>query len=331
MTTAELNVTTLIGALKEDNEEMQQVMKKIQSISMQSKILSLNSGIEAARAGEAGRGFAVVAKEIDKFATSSMKASKESEGIIQRMQEKANEIIAVRTVDVAFDTMDKIERNLFERHCDVQAWATFDAVKNVAIDASSAHQYAANNFLKHTLDIYEVYFELMVVNVDGDIVSTAKNHQLIGQNMATHDWFQQVIKTNKPYVTDLYYSDTIHAHTINYSSPICDDHGKMVGVMSTRFNWQYVMEIIQRANLGEQSFLYIVNEAGTVIASKDANDILSKSLSNYRTVQISISGTRTSGYDIEHHELIAFSKSEGYNSYKGKGWMAVVIEKIREK
>jgi methyl-accepting chemotaxis protein len=86
MTTAQLNVTTLIGDLKEDNEEMQQVMKKIQSISMQSKILSLNSGIEAARAGEAGRGFAVVAKEIDKFATSSMAASKESESIIQRMQ-----------------------------------------------------------------------------------------------------------------------------------------------------------------------------------------------------------------------------------------------------
>lgn len=108
---------------------MQNVMKKIQRISTQSKILSLNSGIEAARAGEAGRGFAVVAKEIDQFATTSMDASKESERIITRMQSKANEIIAVRTVDVAFDTIDKVERNLFERNCDVQAWATFDAIK----------------------------------------------------------------------------------------------------------------------------------------------------------------------------------------------------------
>lgn len=327
--TKDLNVTALIGDLKEDNEEMQHVMKKIQSISMQSKILSLNSGIEAARAGEAGRGFAVVAKEIDKFATSSMSASKESENIIQRMHEKANEIIAVRTVDVAFDTMDKIERNLFERHCDVQAWATFDAVKNVAGDASPEHQYAANNFLKHVLKIYEVYFELMVVNLDGDIVSTAKDAGLIGQNMATHEWFQRVVQTNKPYVTDLYYSDTIRAYTINYSSPIYNDNGQLVGVMSTRFNWQYVMEIVQRANLGEGSFLYIVNKTGTVIASKDANDILTKSLSQYESVKRAISGTRDSGYEIEHNDLIAFSKSEGYNSYKGKGWMAVVIETIR--
>lgn len=117
--------------MKADNEQMQNVMKKIQRISTQSKILSLNSGIEAARAGEAGRGFAVVAKEIDQFATTSMDASKESERIITRMQSKANEIIAVRTVDVAFDTIDKVERNLFERNCDVQAWATFDAIKNI--------------------------------------------------------------------------------------------------------------------------------------------------------------------------------------------------------
>ncbi|WP_154647382.1 hypothetical protein [Kurthia massiliensis] len=39
--TTDLNVSALISDLKQDNEQMQQVMKKIQSISMQSKILSL--------------------------------------------------------------------------------------------------------------------------------------------------------------------------------------------------------------------------------------------------------------------------------------------------
>lgn len=325
-TTTELNISTLIEELKEDNHEMQKVMQKIQSISMQSKILSLNSGIEAARAGEAGRGFAVVAKEIDKFATSSMEASKSSEDIIQRMHNKANEIIAVRTVDVAYDTIDKIERNLFERNCDAQAWATFSAVKNVVKNHSIENQRIANQFLAHTLKIYEVYFELLVVDLTGHVVATAKNHQLIGEDLSGHEWFEQVIKTNQPYVTDLYYSKTIQAHTMNYSSPIQDDTGKTIGVMSTRFNWQYVMEIIERANVGQDSSLYIINKDGIVIASKDATDILKKDLAHYATVQKSIRGIEKSGYQMERNELVAFSVSQGYNAYKGKQWCAIVVE-----
>ena len=158
-----LNVSTLMNELKFENREMQNVMQKLQKISMQSKILALNSGIEAARAGEAGRGFSVVAEEINKFAAASMDASKESEEIIKSIQQKANEIIAVRTVDIAYDTIDKIDRNLFERNCDVQAWATFDAVKNVIANPTLETREEAQALLKNIYEIYEVYFELLVV------------------------------------------------------------------------------------------------------------------------------------------------------------------------
>ena len=103
-----LNVSVLMNELKQDNRKMENVMNNIKDISMKSNILALNSGIEAARAGEAGRAFSVVAKEIKKFAEDSLNSSKESETIIKSIQNKANEIIALRTVDIAFDTIDKI-------------------------------------------------------------------------------------------------------------------------------------------------------------------------------------------------------------------------------
>ncbi len=326
----ELNVSSLIGDLKADNEEMQQVMKKIQNISMQSKILSLNSGIEAARAGEAGRGFAVVAKEIDKFATTSMEASKESERIINRMHTKANEIIAVRTVDVAFDTMDKIERNLFERNCDVQAWATFEAIQNVVKKTNRENQQKAHQFLNHIHRIYEVYFELIVVDLNGEVVATAKNQQLIGEQMDKQTWFKEVKNTNQPFVTDLYYSEMIQAYTMNYSSPIHDEAGKIIGVLSTRFNWTYVLDILNRANLGEHSLLYIVNKEGVIIASNDDNDFLKKDLNTYETVKNALRYSNGTGYELERNQLVAYSRSEGYNNYKGKGWYAIVIENINK-
>lgn len=323
-----LNVSTLMNELKYQNKEMQTVMQKLQKISLQSKILALNSGIEAARAGEAGRGFSVVAKEINKFAAASMDASKESEEIINSIQQKANEIIAVRTVDIAFDTIDKIDRNLFERNCDVQAWATFDAVKNAVLDPTAETKQAAQALLKNIYEIYEVYFELLVVDLNGSILVTAKNQSEVGKSMADREWFKETVANNDVYVTDMYYSEVVQGYTMGYSCPIRDQSGNVIGVLSTRFNWDFIYDIIDNVKIDERSNLYLINKEGIVIASKDRENILSKNLNNMKAVNQIISGADTRGYVIENNQICAYCLTEGYNAYKGKGWSVIVVESI---
>ncbi len=70
-------------------EDAYQVIKSIQDIANQSKILGLNASIEAARAGEYGKGFAVVANEIKRMA----EQSKDSSVNIIQFLEKVNEAI----------------------------------------------------------------------------------------------------------------------------------------------------------------------------------------------------------------------------------------------
>lgn len=323
-----LNVSSLMNKLKYENREMQRVMQKLQKISLQSKILALNSGIEAARAGEAGRGFSVVAKEINNFAAASMDASKESEEIIKSIQQKANEIIAVRTVDVAYDTIDKIDRNLFERNCDVQAWATFDAVKNVISNPTPETRKEAQALLKNIYEIYEVYFELLVVDLDGNIIVTAKNQSEVGKSMANREWFKETITNNDVYVTDMYYSEIVQGYTMGYSCPIRDEHGHVMGVFSTRFNWDFIYDIIDNVKIDESSQLYVINKEGIVIASKDRENVLSKNLSDMKAVQNVTSGKDNRGYVIENNQICAYCLTEGYNAYKGKGWSVIVVESI---
>nr|WP_272506160.1 methyl-accepting chemotaxis protein [Natronobacillus azotifigens] len=318
-----------MSELKQDNHEMQQVMKKIQDISRKSNILALNSGIEAARAGEAGRGFAVVANEIKSFSSESFSASKESEELIGKIQTKANEIISVRTVDIAFDTIDKIDRNLFERNCDVQAWATFDAVKQSLINPNPETKQDAEKLLKNIYDIYEVYYDFLIVDTNGKIVVSAQNEDQVGKDMANRKWFRETIETNSVYVTDMYYSEVVDGYTMGYSSPIHNDEGELIGVFTTRFNWEFIYDIIESVKLGDQSMLYLVNQEGFVIASTDRKGTLEKNLNHLEAVQKVLGNEETRGFTVEEDHIYAYCLTKGYNAYKGKGWFVVVAEPVQ--
>lgn len=323
-----LNVSVLMNELKQDNRNMENVMNKIKDISMKSNILALNSGIEAARAGEAGKAFSVVAKEIKKFAEDCLDSSKESEALINRIQQKANEIIALRTVDIAFDTIDKIDRNLFERNCDVQAWATFDAIKDCLNNPTHEMKKNAESFMKNIYEIYEVYFDLFVVDLTGEITVAAQNQNQVGENMSDREWFIETVRTNAVHVTDMYYSEAVGGYTMAYSSPILDNQGEIIGVFTTRFNWEFIYDIIDRAKLHEKSKLYAINSQGYIIASQDRKGILETNLTDLKAVQNILTGKDTRGYTIENNQIYAYSLTEGYNAYKGKGWSVIVTESI---
>lgn len=76
----------LVEAMKmidEKSKEIIKVIKTIDDIASQTKILSLNATIEASRAGVAGRGFAIVANEVKNLANKSAEAAKNTALLIE--------------------------------------------------------------------------------------------------------------------------------------------------------------------------------------------------------------------------------------------------------
>ncbi len=78
------NVAIGMGTVKSDSKKVLEAnqlindkIKIVTDIAMQTNILALNAAVEAARAGELGRGFAVVAGEVRKLAERSNKAASE--------------------------------------------------------------------------------------------------------------------------------------------------------------------------------------------------------------------------------------------------------------
>jgi hypothetical protein len=304
----------------------------IENFTRQTEILAINSAIEAARAGKAGKGFAVLSKAIKDLATQSAKSNNESAQQLEIIKVKVNEVFAVRMADIAFDIIDKIDRNLFERHCDVQAWATFDKVTAIVEENNDAIFRQTTALLKNLVDIYEVYYDVFITGLDGTVLASGTNPWLVGKNFKDENWFQDVSETQKPTVNDMCYLDIVGGYAVGYNCPVRGADGIVKGFLSTRFNWSFIYNIIQNAKVSNTGEILVINSKGIVIGSKNEDDVLKRDLSKIKAAQNAMKGQHY-GYSIEIRSnsaltIIGYAHTQGYNAYKGLDWSALAVETI---
>jgi len=321
---------TTSSKLLEATSKIAHTLQQIKEINSITKLIAINAAIESSRTAQLSEIFSTLSDQVRTLSTRSEEAFQEIYGLIEKLRNNCTKAIAVRLADIAIDTIDKIDRNLFERNCDIQAWASFK-VNVMACKEGGVYTKQATKLIQNLVNVYEVYHDILLLNKKGIVIASAKNPHLIGIDQSNRTWFRKTISENKVYVTDMYISRSVKNYTISYSAPVRDENGEVIGVISTRFNWEYIYDILEKIKLDHHCKVLLISAGGIVLASKLKLDVLKDNLIWLGAGEQAILGRR--GYTIEcsrngQWKAFGFARTKGYNSYQGKGWSVIVEEPI---
>ena len=326
-----LSLATRISRLATDKVD------EIQRVTRAANTLALNALIEASRAGDAGKGFAVVANEVKTVADRVTLIADQLRDMFAQevvdLQATAEKVRGGRLVDQAGNAIELMDRNLYERSCDVRWWATDSAVVDACTQPTDQTCAHASQRLGVILDSYTVYLDLWVVDAEGRVLANGRpDHYpgVVGSSVAGEAWFRDALRTADGgdfAVADIDRNEGLNdAAVATYATAVRAGgmaKGRVIGVLGIFFDWQsQAQTIVQSLRLTEEersrTRVLLVDRSHRVIASSDGKGLLTE-LYPLKTEN------RPSGfYSIEDGHMVGYALTPGYETYKGLGWYGVV-------
>jgi hypothetical protein len=317
-------------------------VNEIQNVTKAAKILALNALIEASRAGEAGRGFAVVANEVNIISQQVTSIAKELQNLFateaRDLRGTAQMVRGARLSDLALYVIELIDRNLYERSCDVRWWATDSAVVDGCADPDDVKASTwASKRLGVILDSYTVYLDLWVADKNGRVIANGRpdKYRVKGLDVSNEPWFRQAMATNNGgeySVADIERNQHLGGKAVaTYATAVRADgeaDGEIIGAMGIFFDWEVQADsVVNSISFAEEEAprtrVMIVDCNYNVIAASDG-----MSNRNERFM-LQVGENGKDSYLLEDGSIVAFALTPGYETYEGLGWRGVIVQKPR--
>ncbi len=329
---------------------MGSAVREIHGLNERARMLSFNAKIEAGRAGgTVGAAFGVVAGAMQQLSerTSSVADGLRAETRDQirtlqtTVEQIATEVQGERLADMALTNIDLIDRNLYERTCDVRWWATDPAMIDAVQNKDPASRAYASRRMGVILDAYTVYFDLVLADRHGKIIANGRpeKYRSEGQSHESAPWFQSAMegKSDQEFGFQGVHDSSLAGgkSVLIYSCgirPAGNHIGAPIGALGVVFNWRGLSQtIVEQTKIPEsmknRSRVAIVDEAGVVLA-----DIHAKSWGEtLRLPRQSTLFRQSRGFVVDEvagqRSLIAHARAPGFETYS-TGWHSVIVQPI---
>ena len=316
---------------------------RIHQITAQAKILALNALIEAARAGEHGAGFSVVAQEVRGIGAEIEALARELETQLSGHIDELGRTVGAmavqargeRMIDLALNAIELIDRNLYERTCDVRWWATDAAVVACVAEPDPAAAAHAGQHLGVILSAYTVYLDLWVCNRHGRILAVGRPDRYPdarGGSVANEPWFRKALALPDG---DAYLAGNVRreprlggAQVATYCASIRDGgraDGAPIGVLAIHFDWEpQARAIVAGIRVSPQdrarTRVLLVDADRRVLAASDERGVLTETLAF---------DPKGGASGVAHGASVtAFHRTPGYETYEGLGWYGVIVQSV---
>jgi PAS domain S-box-containing protein len=255
----------------------------------------------------------------------------------------------------AASVLDKIDRNLFERYGDVQAFSFNPLARGSQEEITKAANFYTDN--------YDCYDLMVIADPKGNIVAAntvnwdgkpLNTSRLIGRNVKSEPWFEECISgkiaPGQTHSTGLVVDKMVgeiygnRGLTLIFSAPIFDNDGKVAGVWTNFASWERTAGTAIQAlrasytGRGGEVEMQVLSHDGMLLDDADPAAILNPEMNllkkGLQAAKLGADGAN--GAVIETHlrrkveQINGYASSKGYLSYPGHGWVMLVREDMEQ-
>ena len=260
-------------------------------------------------------------------------------GIIAYQQGKKTieERLGASFHQIAHETIERVDHNLYEVYKDIQAWAELDIMQDIiTVDLDGK----ISSFFMELSREYGYFADINALNSKGEVIASS-NPKLVGRDFKFKlENFHNNSVDGKYYIEDAYWNGLSNAWVVSFFFPVKAKFkkDKVIGFISA--GWR-VDELSNLILLGKHKehfqgrVILMRRDALVLYSSKFKEEIYKLNLFNSGLKSTLITKQKEKKVyliDTDEHNnksLIIYHHSKGYRDFPGLGWIVILIQDIK--